>query len=264
MLRGNLSPSTHGRCFQLRLGFSTLDNVSLCPASAMAGVACSSFPAAAAPAAPQVQHSRPRVPCSGRDSSLCLASLCSVWAVPAAAPWLHRPRLHQPFSPCHAGRTSFAPATTCSCASSRNLASWAASFALHGGSTVGACDTVIKAIPNGAGTFSMREQCLHLRLGLTPLTWPAPSACASWWCLSAERKLQRSEHEHEHEHHRDKKPQADLWAGGAQSHLFSLAGLIGLFNNTIGMRVLVAGLGETNMMRFGILVYVAEMVRSAC
>ena len=48
---------------------------------------------------------------------------------------------------------------------------------------------------------------------------------------------------------------------GLQSHLFSLAGLIGLFNNTIGMRALVAGLGETNMMRFGILVYAAEMVR---
>ena len=46
-----------------------------------------------------------------------------------------------------------------------------------------------------------------------------------------------------------------------QSHLFSLAGLIGLFNNTIGMRALVAGLGETNMMRFGILVYALEMVR---
>ena len=49
---------------------------------------------------------------------------------------------------------------------------------------------------------------------------------------------------------------------GLQSHLFSLAGLIGLFNNTIGMRALVAGLGETNMMRFGILVYAAEMVRA--
>ena len=49
-----------------------------------------------------------------------------------------------------------------------------------------------------------------------------------------------------------------------QSHLFSLAGLIGLFNNTIGMRALVAGLGETNMMRFGILVYAMEMVRPIC
>ena len=49
----------------------------------------------------------------------------------------------------------------------------------------------------------------------------------------------------------------------SQSHLFSLAGIVGLVNNTIGMRVLVGLMGETNMMRFGIGIYAIEMVRSA-
>ena len=48
-----------------------------------------------------------------------------------------------------------------------------------------------------------------------------------------------------------------------QSHLFSLAGIVGLFMNTVGMRILVGLLGETNMMRFGIGIYTIEMVRAA-
>lgn len=46
-----------------------------------------------------------------------------------------------------------------------------------------------------------------------------------------------------------------------QSQLFSLAGLVGLVMNTVGMRILVGLLGETNMMRFGIGIYALEMVR---
>ena len=125
-----------------------------------------------------------------------------------------------------------------------------------GGSDAGACAADHDAVPAAAPGLRHAGQrahapCLHAHgcPGLPGAAaghcWSRPGTRLLLWASVCWPLLRRA-------------GLTDLWP---QSHLFSLAGMVGLVNNTAGMRILVGVLGETNMMRFGITVYAIEMVR---